>query len=407
MSDLLGFATIMLVFICTLLIAKKWPDVSKIIFTALAFRIFILLLGHYFVTLPDSTRDAVGFEWGAWNRGKDGFFNVLNNFPGINMYFYQWMIAIPYSLFGRSVLMMQSIGLFFGVGSVLLGWLVAKKLWDDHTALKVGWTLALFPTLALYSILPLREVYASFFLLVAILGVVNWVRDESYKSIGLAMFGFLGGTCFHGGIFFGGFIFSMFIVLNSLIKISKLFIVFRTSPKNILIISTVSFLLFFYFSNKIYIPKLGYFKDVVDIPRLRLEVGGRLIGDASYPEWLKVEKPTEVVYKSFVRVAYFLFSPFPWDIKKPTHLIGVFDSFLYMTLVYLIFRNRKVIWEEPTLRAIFIILAFYLFIFGFGVSNFGAGTRHRSKFVIEMIILAGPLIPTFIFSKKKKNKEIP
>jgi uncharacterized membrane protein len=66
-----------------------------------------------------------------------------------------------------------------------------------------------------------------------------------------------------------------------------------------------------------------------------------------------------------------------------------------------------VIWEEPALRAILIILAFYLFIFGFGVSNFGAGTRHRSKFVIEMIILAGPLIPTFIFSKKKKNKEIP
>ena len=34
------------------------------------------------------------------------------------------------------------------------------------------------------------------FLIVAMFGVVNWVRDDSYKSIFLAMFGFLGGLFF-------------------------------------------------------------------------------------------------------------------------------------------------------------------------------------------------------------------
>ena len=37
--------------------------------------------------------------------------------------------------------MMQAIGLLFGLGSVFLGWLLAKKLWDDRTANKVGWIL--------------------------------------------------------------------------------------------------------------------------------------------------------------------------------------------------------------------------------------------------------------------------
>ncbi len=404
MTDLLGFTAIIMVSIVTFLMAIRWPDVSKIILTALVFRIFIMLLGHYLVTLPDSTRDAVGFEWGAWNMAKDGFISTLTKYPGMNMYFYQWIIGIPYSIFGRSVLLMQSIGLLFGVGSVLLGWLLAKKIWGDHVAIKVGWSLALFPSLALYSILPLREVYASFFLLVGILGVVNWVKDQSYKSISLATFGFIGGTFFHGGIIFGFFAFFLFVLLSSIKKISKLFLVYRTSPKNLLIIIIAFIFLIFYTSNKIYIPKLGYFKDIIDIPRLRLEVGGRLIGDASYPEWLKVETPTEALYKSFTRVAFFLFSPFPWDIKKPIHLIGVLDSFLYMTLAYLIFRNRKTIWREPALRLIFIILVFYFIIFAFGVSNFGASTRHRTKFVIELIILAGPLIPQFTFSKKKLKK---
>ena len=46
-------------------------------------------------------------------------------------------MAIPYSLFGRSLLIIQSIGLLFGVGCVLLGWLLAKKIWDEHSATKV------------------------------------------------------------------------------------------------------------------------------------------------------------------------------------------------------------------------------------------------------------------------------
>ena len=60
------------------------------------------------------------------------------------------MIALIYSLFGRSLLLIQSIGLLFGVLSVLLGWLVAKKVWDKQVATKVGWSLALFPSLALF-----------------------------------------------------------------------------------------------------------------------------------------------------------------------------------------------------------------------------------------------------------------
>ena len=42
------------------------------------------------------------------------------------------------------------------------------------------------------------------------------------------------------------------------------------------------------------------------------------------------------------------------------------------------------------------------FIFALGVSNFGSALRHRTKFIVEMLILAGPLIPTFVLSNKGK-----
>ena len=111
-------------------------------------------------------------------------------------------------------------------------------------------------------------------------------------------------------------------------------------------------------------------------------------------------------YKLPSRFVYFLYSPFPWDIKKTTHLFGLFDGFLYLLLSIFIVLNRKAIFKDPSLKIIFIIILLYLIIFSLGVSNFGAGLRHRTKFVLELILLAGPLIPKIYLSKKKLIKYI-
>ena len=92
--------------------------------------------------------------------------------------------------------MIQSLGLLFGIGSIFFGWMLAKKIWDNSKANKVGWFLALFPSLVLYSVLTMREVYISFFFLVAIYGIVSWYRTPSIYWIVLAIFGFVAGSFF-------------------------------------------------------------------------------------------------------------------------------------------------------------------------------------------------------------------
>ena len=215
-ADLSGFAAIGLVYLVTFFIASRWPDISKIIYTALIVRILVILGGYYFFHLPDSTADAIGFEWGAWRYAQDGFFNLFEKFTGPNSFFYSWLMAIPYSLFGRSMLIIQSIGLLFGVGSVFLGWLIAKKIWDDYSATKIGWALALFPSLVLYSIIPLKEVYCSFFLLVATLGIVHWVETKKLSFAILSIGSFAVAGFFHGPLFLGGIIFSIIVFISVL-----------------------------------------------------------------------------------------------------------------------------------------------------------------------------------------------
>ena len=120
MADLIGFIGISLVSLITLLVARRWPAISKILFTALIIRILFLLLGHYLISLPDSTADAASFERKAWYIGQEGFSFVMSKFKGPDPFFITWWIAVPYSLIGRSILMAKSITLLFGMGSVYI-----------------------------------------------------------------------------------------------------------------------------------------------------------------------------------------------------------------------------------------------------------------------------------------------
>ena len=402
MTELLGLTTLAIISLITLTIALRWPGISNILFVGLAIRIFFLLTGHYIVSLPDSTADAVTFENVAWYLGKDGFLNVLNYYNGPNSRFISWVIAIPYSLFGRSLLMAKSISLLFGIGSIFLGWKVAKIIWNERIANKVGWAIALFPSLILYSVLVMREVYVCFFVLVALYGVVKWVKTDDFKSIILAIIGFVGATFFHGALFVGILIFIAIVTISNLKKLFKKYSNFRISLKNIIFLIFIFVSSGYYLSNKIQIPYLGTFDKATDLNYLIRKTNVSTRGNASWPEWTIPKSSIEIIYKAPVRAMYIVFSPFPWDIKETKHLIGMFDSFIFMYLTFLIFSNIKTIWNDPSLRIILILLLFYLLVFGIGVGNFGTGIRHRSKFAVMFILLAAPLIKKFIFFKKEK-----
>lgn len=407
-QDFIGITSIAVVCLITFVLALRNADLSKILFVALSIRILAMLYGHYISPLPDSTADMKTFEYVAWTHSiwdknlleHNSFSSVIDYFEGPSAKFITHFLAIPYYLIGRSMLMAQSISLLLGIGCVFLGWKVAKILWDNHTAKKVGWTIALFPSLILYSVLVMREVYICFFLLVALYGVAEWTKTDSLKSFFLALSGFTGAVFFHGSMIVGAIIFVLFVGIITLKKMFISVIKYRVNYKLFIFLCLFLVCSNLYLSNKISVPYLGNFESSTDLTRVMHKTTINTRGDAAWPEWSIIHSPAEVIYKLPIRAIYFLFAPFPWDIKKNIHIIGMLDAFLYMYLVFLILNNRKAIWKDPASRIIFIILLSYIFVFAFGVGNFGTGIRHRSKFVILFILLAAPLIKRFVFFKK-------
>ena len=167
------------------------------------------------------------------------------------------------------------------------------------------------------------------------------------------------------------------------------------------------------------IPKIGNIsnfgnvkdKDKIELQKVedrliwKIETATRSSGDrdtgAGYPSWTVPKNLIELIYLAPVRMSYFLYSPFPWDIKRFTHLIGLLDVFFYLYLSFCIVRNRKILYENPQTRFLIIILFMYIFAYSFGVGNFGTGIRHRLKFIGVLIAIAAPTIVKIKFTKIK------
>ena len=147
------------------------------------------------------------------------------------------------------------------------------------------------------------------------------------------------------------------------------------------------------------IPKIKSVSQLIDIDRLLIEISNRNINNAAYPEWTIPKTPLEFVYKAPIRIFYFLFSPFPWDLTKITHLIGLLDGTFFCVLFILMIKNFNSIWDDKALRFIFIIFLSYLFIYGISTGNFGTGIRHRSKFIIILLLIVLPWIPKLTLKK--------
>ena len=419
-EDLLGWLTLLLVISITALIARKHPKTSNFIFVALILRSLAVIFDEYFFYLPGSRMDAWTFEQFAFryseNYGLDIFSQMFNG----DSYFLSKIISIFYTLLDRSPMMAKMFSVGFGTTTVFLIYRLTLIIWGSRTALKIGWFAAFFPSLVLYSAVIMREIYIIFFLTYALISCVNFIDKYKFIYFLKSSFGFFMTALFHGPMILGFFIFLIYIFFL-ILKKNNYFIRFK--KKNIYFIFLLPLILvpiITFFLGYYEIPKIGHFNNIGDLKKEDQKkvssLKDRLLWKmdkaqiqcaywkeckASYPFWIVPKDFNEMIYLTPVRMFYFLYSPFPWDIKKPSHLIGLVESIFYIYLSICIFRNWKILFVNPQTRFLIMIFIMYIFVFSFGVGNFGTSIRHRLKFIGILLAIAAPKIARIKLSKIK------
>ena len=108
--------------------------------------------------------------------------------------------------------------------------------------------------------------------------------------------------------------------------------------------------------------------------------------DASYPSFLIINDYFELIPKIILKMFYFLYSPFIWDVHQVNHIMGLLDGLIYFILTILLFKNWRAIWSNPVSRIFILIFICYLIFYSFGLGNFGTVIRHYQIAIILIIL---------------------
>jgi hypothetical protein len=402
MQNYLGFLSLLFILVFIIYFTRDKTRIRNFLIIAFTVRgAFLILNAFNLINFPDSNSDTDFYYDKAIEFSRIEGLTIIFDLFKLDSLFYPRLISIFFSIFGESRMMAESIGVAIGTTCVYLIYSLSLALWDERSANKAAWVSALFPSLIIYSILMLKEVYFVFFLLITLHFILNFVNKKSFLSFINLNFGFFFMSLFHGPAIIGSFVFLMYLLFSNFknqfvnMKINIYFIL-------LFFLSVIPYIL--YSEGYFQIPYLGAYSSLTDLQFLIEKSNRGFFDSASYPNYLIIDSISSDYFKIIFKIFYFLYSPFIWDINKIIHIFGFLDATLYIIFTICIYKNWKNIWKNPIAKFFLAILAFYVLIYAFGAGNFGTSFRHRSKFVALFIILSAPKLLKFVLKiKKLKN----
>jgi hypothetical protein len=384
-------------------LAKTHKEIAWVIAIAFILRISATLINLYVVTLPDGGIDSTGFEYYAWDWGQDGLIVANSHFfeKGVT-WTYSNLASLVYAIFGRSPLILSSLSVLAGVYCVVLVWKISIQVWGSQSVAKMSaWLVAVYPVLILYSSLIMREVFITLLLLYSMLHVILWSKTRTILNALIAIIAFSAQIILHPGLVTGIVLFSSLLLIYHIKTFfTKIITDSIIDIKSFSIILTSLFILFILYS---YSTTLSFpYYSWLQIDNLVHRASVMYSGDAAYPSWLIADNAVQFVLLAIPKFFYFLFSPFPWDISKFKHIIGLLDGLVYIILFISIYSHRRYIKCNSQAIIILLFAIFFILIFSIAVGNFGTGLRHRSKLLPVIIVIAAPFIYQVLFSRRNK-----
>jgi len=406
MYSVLGFVGLAMVIIATYFMGVKFPNLKKIIWVASIIRIIIVLIHEYGLKLPDGTKDAISFEANVWKFSQLPFIDFLYSFNSVSKaYTFTWFLSFFYRIFGRSALLLESVHIIISLFNILLVYKLSWLLSGSASKSKQSTLIfAFFPTIILYSVIILREVYIVFFMLLIAVFLVKWLKSNRIIFALVSLLLFLPLYFLHGGLMVGAVMAFIILIYYS---IKGIYNSFKNNqiliPQIAILFFTITIIGIFYDKlSGLNIPYFGKSSQILTLSRIFFQAEVTNTGGSVYPVWLIPDSLSSFFLLIFPRLIYFLFSPFIWDIRAINHLIGLVDGIMITFLFYWIIKGMVLKKLNKFVSILLIILIPLLITYSWGVGNFGTALRHRSKFIPVFIAISTIYVPKITLTKKSE-----
>jgi hypothetical protein len=388
MNLALGFIFVALGAFVIALVGKRNPLVARPLYAGFAARTALAVTDIYFFPIPGLS-DGLGWHTAAIWRAKAGLATAVSMIDTGHM-LYKWFMGVMYCLLGPSRLMIQEINVIFGVLIVFNVWQIARLVWrDERTAVRAAWVTALFPSMIMYSAALLREVAVVYPLSLGVIFIVRWIQDRKAVNMVKAAAALLVSMAFHSGTV--GILFAAGVwVIGSWLR-AVLTGRYASFGRKTVALAVAIGVLAVVMSTGFGMDKFRNI-DVSDTGTLRQTQDYYSYGRTAYLPNLRADDNADLALQSPIRMAYFLFAPFPWMVSTLSDVFGLVDSLLFFWLVYRLWRARRSIAANPSALVVVAVFVSMAFVFAIGVQNYGTAMRHRDK-ILPILIAVGAAAP--------------
>ncbi len=362
------------------------------------FSLLLALMGIV-VPLPQSGADAAMHERHAWSLAQLPLTYIWSNFKSSSAHNFPLITATFYHFLGRGLfvavfqnLVVYALALHYSVKLIGVVW---PRVPGSNLLIAFIF-IAFAPMLKLNSAIHLREMYVCFFILLSSFYLVKFINSNGVLDLLYSVAALLFASVFHGGAFMYFFGLPFYLIFFSKLKLPlKLFF----GVVSVAIVAVVI--------QNIGLGKLEALQDADDV--LEALVASRQSFTEARTLYLTNLVPSsafDIIWQAPIRIFYFLFKPFPWDVRGFGDVLAFVDAFVWVMVAVLLYRNRKVIAQNKGAMVLFFCLLAAIFTFSYGTTNYGTAIRHRTKFYVVAIVLVAPFLPRVRFGRRKVKKRV-
>ncbi len=311
---------------------------------------------------------------------------------------YYYLNAAAWFLAGaKASLLMGLVNGVLHLATAYLTATIAYQLYGAAAARAAFLLMAFFPSLVVYSSLNIRDAL-SWFLIVAALRGALMVREVGRPVAGTLLL--------TAGVVGMGFV-RPYIMLMLVVSFAAAQLLTRPKRLPYAIVTLIALAIVGAFAA----PRVGVSLDMISsdglkeiqIARAALDGGGSAAGFSG-----DVSSPGKALLMLPKGLAFFLLSPFPWQINNARQALAVPEVFLWLGLLVLAGRQlvKDTAAQATKVATLFLPALAISLTYALMEGNAGTANRHRGQMAAVVMVLASQPLAAFWRSRREQTRRV-
>jgi hypothetical protein len=357
------------------------PALVQLVVSAALVRVAAALLFHLVPQVQAVFGpDAPGYDAGGkalaewWGGGAPAFWVIQRKAQA-----YYHLVAVQYFLLGYAPLLPKVTNGILGAVCTWYTYRIGTALFGLETGWRAASLVAYFPSLVLWSALNIRDGLAALVVLVIIWHTLSLKTAFSLPSVLMLV----------GGMILIGMIRDyMFPLMAGAVLVGMTLADTKTAPRSLLAMLALAVVIMTVYNQTHAGARFVEDTSLSDLQDLRKF--SAIGANSSYLTDVDISTPLGALFFLPIGIAYFLLSPFPWQVGGLKHLIPMPEMLFWYSLVPMVWLGIRTLLRERFTLAIVLLLGciFPTIGYGLGSSNVGTAYRHRGQIMPGLLIFA-------------------